>query len=80
MENLNLQYAKALAIYSAENGIDAREFLIWSAEGIDGSKDWNTMSDHELIDVNLEYDEEEGGFSLESLRLQIEAFASGTAI
>ena len=76
MKNLISKYSTALALYSAENNIDSREFLIWSAEGIIPMKDWEEYSDEELIAANLEWDEDNGGFSIENLALQIEAFAA----
>ena len=77
MKNLISTYSTALALYSAENKVDSREFLIWSAEGINPMKDWEEYSDEELIAANLEWDEDNGGFSVENLSLQIEAFAAG---
>ena len=76
MKNLISTYSTALALYSAENNIDSRAFLIWSAEGINPMKDWEEYSDEELIAANLEWDEDNGGFSIENLALQIEAFAA----
>lgn len=77
MKNLINKYSMALALYSTVNKIESREFLIWSAEGINPTENWNTYTNEELIKANLEWDEENGGFSIDNLVLQIEAFAAG---
>ena len=77
MKNLISKYSQALALYSAENKVDSREFLIWAAEGINPMEDWDKYTNEELIAANLEWDEDNGGFSVENLSLQIEAFAAG---
>lgn len=76
MKNLISKYSTALALYSAENKVDSREFLIWSAEGINSTENWEQYTNEELIKANLEWDEENGGFSVDNLILQIEAFAA----
>jgi len=42
-----------------EKSVNQKEFLIWLAEGINGSIEWDKYSVDELCKINIEYDEEE---------------------
>jgi hypothetical protein len=64
LEGGNLSRQEQIVIYKEElkkAGVDEKSFLVWNAEGINPSMNWNKYSIEDLYNANLDYDESEGG-------------------